>query len=265
MTGAQLPVGSLALFLLSGLRHGMEPDHVAAIDGMTLRALDGGERHAPWVGALFAVGHGLVVVLLAAVIAVGAASFRLPSVVVAVLDWLPIVLLMLLGAGNLRALVARGDYLPASFRMKLMPAALQERTDVFATLLVGMLFATVVDTVAHVSAWSVFAAQSGGWSAGLLAGLLFSAGFLITCTTDSQLVCRMLRSERDPRVTRRLRRGVGWVIVLLSFGAALAALAEKLDWDPSGLQWVGWLAAVALVTPPLAWAWRAAARVKANP
>jgi len=264
MTDAQLPVGSLALFLLSGLRHGMEPDHVAAIDGMTLRALDGGERHAPWVGAWFAAGHALVVVLLAAAIGAGAASFRLPPAVLSALDWLPIVLLMLLGAWNLRALVARGDYLPASLRMRLMPAALQERTDVVATLLVGALFATVVDTVAHVSAWSVFAAQRGGWSAGLFAGVLFSAGFLVTCTTDSQLVCRVLRSERDPRVTRRLRRSIGWVIVLLSFGAALAALAEKLGWEPSGLQWVVWLAVAALVAPPLAWAWRAA-RAKANP
>ena len=47
ITVADIPAGGLALFLLLGLRHGVEPDHIAAIDGLTLRAIDKHERHAP--------------------------------------------------------------------------------------------------------------------------------------------------------------------------------------------------------------------------
>ena len=31
-----LPASGLALFFVLGLRHGVEPDHIAAIDGMTI-------------------------------------------------------------------------------------------------------------------------------------------------------------------------------------------------------------------------------------
>lgn len=54
---AESPASLMALFFLLGLRHGIEPDHIAAIDGLTLRAHDHRERHAPWTGTLFALGH----------------------------------------------------------------------------------------------------------------------------------------------------------------------------------------------------------------
>ena len=58
-----LPASGMALFFLLGMRHGIEPDHIAAIDGLTLRAHDHHERHAPWTGSLFALGHGLAIAL----------------------------------------------------------------------------------------------------------------------------------------------------------------------------------------------------------
>ena len=65
MSGVDLPASGMALFFLLGLRHGIEPDHIAAIDGLTLRAHDHHERHAPWTGTLFALGHGLAVAAIA--------------------------------------------------------------------------------------------------------------------------------------------------------------------------------------------------------
>jgi len=262
MTAADLPAGSLALFLLVGLRHGMEPDHIAAIDGMTLRALDRREPHAPWVGAWFALGHAAVVTVLAGGVGFAAASFMLPAPIISVFDWLPVLLLLLLGGWNLRALLAPGEYRPDSVRMRLMPSALRERTDIASTMLIGVLFATVVDTLAHVSAWSVFAAQRGGWWAGMLAGLLFSAGFLATSTADSQLVCRVLGDERRPEAARRLRRGIGWFVVMLSFAAAVGAIAERLEWDTAAVGWVAWMAIASLAALLLGWAWRAGSRAR---
>jgi high-affinity nickel-transport protein len=223
-----LPASGLALFFVLGLRHGVEPDHIAAIDGMTLRALDRHEPHAPWTGSLFALGHGAAVAVLALAVSLLAASFTLPPLLAAITDWLPIALLALLGVWNLRALLAPGAYRPASVRMRLMPAALRERTDLWSTVAIGLLFALVIDTLAHVSAWSVFATNRGGWWAGLVAGLLFSGGMLIASTASSQLLCRVLGSARTDAATARFRRGIGWFVVILSFAVVLHALADKL-------------------------------------
>lgn len=228
MNLVDLPISGMALFFLLGLRHGVEPDHIAAIDGLTLRAHDHRERHAPWVGSLFALGHGLAIGAIAIGVSLLAASFSIPTELAELLDWLPIVLLSLLGLWNLRALLRPGSYRPDSVRMKLVPAALRERTDMWSTVAIGLFFALVVDTVAHISAWSVFATHRGGWWAGALAGLLFSTGMLIASTADSQLVSRVLRHAASDAAASRLRRLVGWVVVLLSFGVVAHALVQKL-------------------------------------
>ena len=216
-----LPASGMALFFLLGLRHGIEPDHIAAIDGLTLRAHDHHERHAPWTGSLFALGHGLA-------IAVISIAISLLATLVQIVEWLPIVLLTLLGLWNLRALLAPGAYRPSSVRMKLIPAALRDRTDLWSTVAIGLLFALVIDTVAHVSAWSVFATHQGGWWAGAVAGLLFSGGMLIASTADSQLISRVLRSAGSEAAASRLRRGIGWFVVILSFGVVIQAVISKL-------------------------------------
>ena len=96
------------------------------------------------------------------------------------------------------------------------------------TAAIGLLFALVIDTLAHVSAWSVFATHRGGWWAGVLAGLLFSVGMLVASTASSQLLCRLLGSARTEEATARFRRGIGWFVVILSFAVVLHALVDKL-------------------------------------
>jgi len=224
-----LPVSGMALFFLLGLRHGIEPDHIAAIDGLTLRAHDHHERHAPWTGSLFALGHGLAIGAIAIVVSLLAASISLPPLLTQVIEWLPIVLLTLLGLWNLRALLAPGAYRPSSVRMKLIPAALRERTDLWSTVVIGLLFALVIDTVAHISAWSVFATHRGGWWAGVVAGLLFSGGMLIASTADSQLISRVLRSAGSEAAASKLRRGIGWFVVILSFGVVIQTVVSRLN------------------------------------
>ena len=152
MTEADLPASGMTLFFLLGLRHGIEPDHIAAIDGLTLRAHDHHERHAPWTGSLFALGHGLAIAVIAIGISVLAASFALPAALLQVAEWFPIVLLTLLGLWNLRALLAPGAYRPSSVRMKLIPVRLRERTDLWSTVAIGLLFALVIDMPVLISA-----------------------------------------------------------------------------------------------------------------
>jgi high-affinity nickel-transport protein len=60
----------LALALVLGLKHGLDADHLAAIDGLARYQLSLPCRRASvarWSGLLFSLGHGLVVMLVAGV------------------------------------------------------------------------------------------------------------------------------------------------------------------------------------------------------
>jgi high-affinity nickel-transport protein len=227
MTAFGLPLEGMAMFFLLGLRHGVEPDHIAAIDSLTLRAHDIGHKHAPWTGALFAVGHGLAVGLIALLVSFAARRVSVPAGLADIVDWVPTVLLAAFGLYNVKVLMSPGLYRPDSLRMRLVPRALRDRTDIWSTVATGLVFATVVDSLGHVSAWSVFASQTGTWWAGLAAGLLFSIGMLAASTADSQLLTRVLSRNLSPDANSRIRRGIGWGLVVLSFGLVAQAIVAK--------------------------------------
>ena len=54
-----------ALVFLVGMRHGLDADHLAAIDGLTRVSARRGQAHARYCGALFSLGHGTVVLAIA--------------------------------------------------------------------------------------------------------------------------------------------------------------------------------------------------------
>lgn len=64
-------VALLAAVFLLGAQHGLDPDHLAAVDGLTRSNSDTRPRLARWSGLLFALGHGLVVMAAAALFAAG--------------------------------------------------------------------------------------------------------------------------------------------------------------------------------------------------
>ncbi len=55
----------VAVVFLLGLKHGLDPDHLAAIDGLTRFNAARRPRLARWSGLLFSAGHGVVVTLVA--------------------------------------------------------------------------------------------------------------------------------------------------------------------------------------------------------
>ena len=79
----------LLLMLVLGLRHGLDPDHIACIDGLTWRAMQHGRHHSPWVGTLFAIGHGLLVTMVAVVFSEVGRAIEVPSTFARLFDWAP--------------------------------------------------------------------------------------------------------------------------------------------------------------------------------
>jgi len=66
-------LGTALLAYSFGLRHAVDADHIAAIDNVTRKLLQTGQRSAT-VGLYFSLGHSTVVVLASLLIALGAGA-----------------------------------------------------------------------------------------------------------------------------------------------------------------------------------------------
>src|SRR4051795_3927407 len=92
------------VFLL-GLKHGLDPDHLAAIDGLARYNARNRPRLSRWSGLLFSAGHGVVVTAVAVMVATVATEWRAPDWLEQTGVWISIAFLTLLGVANLLAVV----------------------------------------------------------------------------------------------------------------------------------------------------------------
>lgn len=187
MTDAS-PLAVLPLVFALGLRHGLDADHLAAIDGLSRL------RPHPWNGALFALGHGGLVTLLA----VGVGAF-LGNVD---LGWLTPWLFLGLAAVNLARLLR-----PAPHRHARVPNV--------APLVLGVLLAVGFETSSQLSALALTHAVGPLWL-----GLAFTLGMVCTDGVDGLLASRV-QAAGGVRALKA-SRAMGWAVVAVSvlFGAA---------------------------------------------
>lgn len=224
-------VSGLALMFVLGLRHGVDPDHIACIDGLTWRALEHNSQHARWIGTLFALGHGLLITVIAAVVSQLTHGVEISPLLATVFGWVPTALLILIGSLNLCTLLrSNTDFAPLGWKSRLIPKRWQQRTSPWTVIVIGVLFATVFDTATQASAWAYVASSNGGLVAALLAGLAFTVGMVIIDTLDGRLVCRIGDHDQGHALGLRYRRTLGWMIVCMSYGVAAYNLA--LVWIP---------------------------------
>ena len=219
---------SLGLVFVLGLRHGIDPDHIAVIDNMTLRAVETAARWSALTGTLFAIGHSIAVAGVALAVAGISHALVWPSWVAGAIDWSVIALLLLVGGLNLRALLRPAIYVPAGWRQHLIPARLRTSTSAGAVVAVGVIFGLVFDTATQAAAWGASASAEAGLAGAAAITLAFAAGMIVTDTLDSLVVARLLRRRADRTTLALYRRGIGWLIVVLSFGMALYALVRML-------------------------------------
>lgn len=224
MTDPAIIQPALGLIFILGLRHGLDPDHVAVIDDIVFRMVDTRPRLAGWTGTLFAIGHSLSVAVVAVGVSMLAGFLSVPAWIGQVMEWMVILLLLLVGGLNLHAL-RRRDYVPVGWRAGLVPASLRVSTHPAAVIAIGMIFGLVFDTATQAAAWGAAAATMGGVAAAIEVAAVFAIGMLVSDTLDSQIVARLLHRSQGSGIVRRYRRAVGWLIVALSFGMAGYGLA----------------------------------------
>jgi high-affinity nickel-transport protein len=177
-----------------GMRHGTDPDHLAAIDGLTRI------RPRATNGIFFALGHGLIVILLA----VGLGHL-LAGRFAFVGAWS----LILIGTVNLRRLV-RGSNQPATHKHYV----------VVQPFLLGMLLAAGFETASQLSAL-VLAGQNNAF----YVGAAFASGMVLVDGIDGFLAASTVRlaslGQAKAKVASRI---LGVIVVIFSFGLGGAEL-----------------------------------------
>ena len=185
----------MGLAFLMGLRHGADPDHLTAIDGLSQI------RPGRWNGVLFALGHTLVVTLLAFGVA-GIAG-----------EWLnrlgPWLLLTVAGASLFRLLAPAS---PGSHRRPGLPTS--------SPLLLGVLFAAGFETASQISALAL-----ANESSAALVGAAFGGGMVIVDGIDGFNAFAVQRArDRYSLRTQQASRALSVIVIVSSIGLAAAEL-----------------------------------------
>ena len=196
----------LIVFAL-GAKHGMDPDHLATIDGLTRFNAQRRPRLARWSGCLFSLGHGLVVTAVATAAASLSSGFPAPAWLEHTSAWISIAFLAALGAGNIAA-VWRTPHnkIVRNVGLRARWLAQVARTDhPMLIAAVGALFALSFDTWSQAALFSLTAQQMAGWTFSLLLGLVFTAGMMTADGLNGLWVARMLgKADRRALVASRI-------------------------------------------------------------
>ncbi len=239
----------VALVFVLGLKHGLDPDHLAAIDGFTRTT------RSRWCGLFFSLGHGLVVTLVGVVVAVLAAAWEAPPWLESSGAWISIGVLALLGCANLIAVLRTPAGQPvalAGLRAHWLPARLVQASHPAIIAAVGAAFAISFDSI---STALVFSAVQGTVFAALL-GTVFTAGMATTDQLNGWWIARLVRraDRRAAIASRYLSVAIaGLCFVLALYGLAKYALpqlgAPAEAWAPAiGAATCGFLLLVYLWT-----------------
>lgn len=233
----------VAVVFLLGLKHGLDPDHLAAIDGLTRFNAARRPRLARWSGLLFSLGHGLVVTVVAIAVATVATEWRAPEWLEDTGVWISIAFLALLGAANLAALARtpRGEVVrPVGLRSRAFARLTRAEHPVLIAA-VGAAFALSFDTLSQAVVFSVSGSHLAGWLFAGALGLVFTAGMASTDALNGLWVSRLARSadRRAAAASRVMSLAIGTISLAI---AALAAARHMLPALDASLE--GWGAAM---------------------
>lgn len=226
---------TLALLALAlGMRHGLDADHLVAIDSLTRHNAEARPRLAAASGALFALGHGSVVLAVAALGVWLGRSWSPPAFLEAAGAWISITLLLSLGIVNLRAGWARrgvGGAALVGLRARLFARVLRARHP-FAVAGVGAAFAVAFDTVSQALLLVAAASAIGGAPLAAVVATMFVVGMLLVDGASGWWIARLLQrgSAAVAAVSQRLALFVG------AMGIAMAGLGiARLHLEPANL------------------------------
>ena len=220
-----LPSLAMLAFML-GLRHGMDADHLAAIDVMA--RFNAGAR---LTGVWFSIGHGAVVLAFAFFVASLAHTWQAPAWLEPVGAWVSIAVLLSLGVLSLVAVGRTTSGSPVHFAgwRSVLYGRLLHVSGPLPVLGIGALFAVSFDTLGQAALMGATGTSRMGLPAvGLLAGS-FVAGMIVTDGLNGWFVAHLM--HRSAQAAARLSRVMAISIGGVSIATALLGIAAQSSAD----------------------------------
>jgi high-affinity nickel-transport protein len=221
------------LVFLLGMRHGLDADHLAAIDGLTRISARRRQSHARYCGALFSIGHGGVVLAIALAAGTLGAKWVPPDWFEALGGAISIGFLTLIGIVNLRVVLRAPAGSPVALvgvRGRLVDRLLGRTarpSGALAVTGVGSLFALSFDTLSQSALFAVLAVQFGGVAHALTLGLLFVLGMLVSDGANGWWIARLIdRTDRMAVVASRTMTLTVACVSLLVAGLGACRMAS---------------------------------------
>lgn len=217
-----------ALVFLLGMRHGLDADHLATIDGLTrLNALQR-RPFARYCGLLFSLGHGAVVMAIAAGVGLASERWDAPAWLEALGAWLSIAFLLAIAILNLRAVLTTAPDQPVALvgLKGRFFGRLTQASSPGGVAAVGALFALSFDTVSQSALFAVTAAQFGGLAHALTLGGLFMLGMLATGGLNGWWMAHLIR--RADQSAALASRVMSLAVSGVSLGVAALGIAKQV-------------------------------------
>jgi high-affinity nickel-transport protein len=215
--------GLAALVFVLGLRHGFDPDHLVAIDGMTR------STRLRWCGLYFSLGHGVAVTLIGVAVAIAATEWQAPGWLEHSGALISTSVLLALGVANLLAVLRTPAGAPVrliGLRGRWLTERLARASHPAVIASAGAAFAVSFDTVSHALAFSLTGATMAGALFAALLGAVFTLGMVITDALNGLWVARMMaRADWHAAASRWMSALVAFLCLLIA-ALALPALGE---------------------------------------
>lgn len=219
-------IALLALVFVLGMKHGLDADHLATIDGLTRFNARSNPGLARLCGILFSLGHGSVVLVIALLVSTLATQWQVPEWMEIFGALVSVAFLLTLGVVNLRAVLQTPPasvVMPVGLKGRLF-GRLQHTAHPALIALVGALFAFSFDTMSQAALFALTATQYGGWEHALTLGLLFMLGMLLTDGINGLWISRLIR--RADQTALVASRVMGLVVASVSLLVAFFGIAR---------------------------------------
>lgn len=232
----ELPNDVFALFALAfafGVKHGLDPDHLATIDGLSRFNVSSKPWLAKWAGVLFSLGHGLVVTAVVAVIALMPARIAIP-------DWLQgfgtsvsVLTLLVLGMMNIYAAFNRQHMIAGPISLKSWMRI--QSAHPLIVLGIGALFALSFDTMSLAAFFSLAASHASIELYAFALGIVFTCGMIFSDGLNGMLTARFIRQSgaRALIASRIMSFVIGSASLFVAFVGISRwlqpSLSEKID------------------------------------
>lgn len=219
-------IGLVVIVYLLGLKHGMDPDHLATIDGLTRFNAAAKPRLSRWSGFLFSLGHGIVVTAVAVLVEVFYNDWGAPSWLQDFGAWVSIVFLFTLGIVNLMAVLkSRPDQVVRAVGLKgRWLGKLTETSHPVLIAFIGALFALSFDTISQAAMFSLTAASIAGWAFSVALGIVFMLGMMTTDGINGLWIANLLgRADQRALIASR---AMGLAVAGLCFMVGTMGLAK---------------------------------------